>query len=68
MLASHAELLADAIVAGVGTDGADRMIRGAALTVVVLDLHLQLLALELLVRPISLGAGPISLCPHRRTQ
>jgi len=68
MLASHAELLAYAIVAGVGTDGADRMIRGAALTVVVLDLHLQLLALELLVRPISLGAGPVSLCPPRRTQ
>ena len=68
MLASHAELLADAIVAGVGTDGADRMIRGAALTVVVLDLHLQLLALELLVHPISLGAGPVSFYPHRRTQ
>jgi len=63
MLASRAEFLADAIVAGAG-----KRIRGAALTVVVVDLHLQLLALELLVRPISLGAGPISLCPHRRTQ
>ena len=68
MLASRAEFLADAIVAGDGTDGAGRMIRGAALTVVVLDLHLQLLALELPVHPISLGAGPVSLCPHRRTQ
>ena len=63
MLDSHAKLLADAIVAGAG-----RRIRGASPTVVVLDLHLQLLALELLVRPISLGTGPVSLCPHRRTQ
>ena len=68
MLASRAEFLADAIVAGAGTDGADKRIRGTALTVVVVDLHLQLLALELLLRPISLGAGPVSLCPHRRTQ
>ena len=67
MLASRAEFLADAIVAGAGTDGAGRRIRGAAQTVVVVDLHLQLLALELLVRPISLGAGPMSLCLHRRT-
>ena len=68
MLASRAEFLADAIVAGAGTDGAGRRIRGATLTIVVMDLHLQLLALEPLVRPISLGAGPLSLCPHRRTQ
>ena len=67
MLASRAEFLADAIVAGAGTDGAGKRIRGAALTFVVVDLHLQLLALELLVRPISLGAGPMSLCLHRRT-
>ena len=68
MLASHDELLSDAIVAGAGTDAAGRMIRGTALTVVVVNLHLQLLALELLLRPISLGAGPVSLCPHRRKQ
>jgi len=67
MLDSHAKLLADAIVAGAGTDGAGRRIRGAAQTVVVVDLHLQLLALEVLVCPISLGTGPISLCLHRRT-
>ena len=54
MLDSHAKLLADAIVAGAG-----KRIRGAALTVVVVDLHLQLLALELLVCPIFLGTGPL---------
>ena len=40
MLASRAEFLADAIVAGAGTDGAGRRIRGATLTIVVMDLHL----------------------------
>jgi len=68
MLDSRAKLLADAIVAGAGTDGAGKRIRGAALTFVVVDLHLQLLALEPQVRPISLGVGPVSLYPHRRTQ
>jgi hypothetical protein len=66
-LASRAQLLADALVAGAGADCAGRTIRGAALTVVVVDLHLKLLALELLVCPISLGTGNV---PHseRRTQ